>query len=122
MKTKPKIIKASLSYESWIKQYVLLWNGIVQLTDSEMELLVEFIHTFLELKKAISNDDELFNSLFSTRKRKDIKEKLNISEQVFNNRFNALRKKGVILESNNTYILSNKIIPLEEVTFKFEII
>jgi len=119
MENKPRVIKATLSYNAWIKQYVLLWNGIIQLTDSEVELLIEFLYKFFELKKTISTDNELFDILFSTKKRKEIKEKLNISEQIFNNRFTALKKKGVIKEHDGSYKLDNKVIPLQEVTFKF---
>ena len=122
MENKPKVIKASLSFNQWVKQYVLLWNGFVQLTDAEIDLLIEFITKYFELKKNITADTDLYELLFSTKKRKEIKDKLGISEQVFNNRFTALKKKGVILEIENTYKLSNKIIPLQEITFKFEII
>ncbi len=123
MDNKPTIIKASLSYNEWIKQYIMLWNGILQLTDSEVKLLQTFIIKYFELKKIISSDKEIYELLFSTKKRKEIKIELGISEQIFNNRFVSLKKKGIInIDDNDLYRLNNKIIPLTEVTFKFEII
>lgn len=119
--TKQHTIKAVLSYEAWIKQYIFLWNGMLQLTTAEIDLLYTLIIKYFELKKVISSDNEVFELLFSTRKRKEIKTELNISEQVFNNRFVALKKKGIIKTVNNSYKLDNKILPLQELTFKFEI-
>jgi hypothetical protein len=119
---KPKVVKATLDFNSWIRYYIYLWNGSIKLTEAEIDLLEMFLSKYFELKQSISLDSELYELLFSTKKRKEIKEKLNISEQVFNNRFTALKKKSIILENNGVYRLNPMIIPLKEVTFKFEVI
>jgi len=119
---KPKVVKATLDHSSWIRYYIYLWNGSVKLTEAEIDLLELFIYKYFELKSTISSDSELYELLFSTKKRREIKEKLNISEQVFNNRFTALKKKNIIKEVNQEYSLNPMIIPLKEVTFKFEVI
>src|SRR6185369_7709365 len=118
---KPKVVKATLDHSSWIRYYIYLWNGSVKLTEAEIDLLELFIYKYFELKSTISSDSELYELLFSTKKRREIKEKLNISEQVFNNRFTALKKKNIIKEVNQEYSLNPMIIPLKEVTFKFEV-
>lgn len=122
MENKPKVIKATLDHNQWIRYYIYLWNGTIKLTEAEIDLLELFILKYFELKTTISSDTELFEVLFSTKKRREIKEKLNISEQVFNNRFNAIKKKHIITEVDNEYQLDPMIIPLKEVTFKFEVI
>lgn len=119
---KPKVVKAKLDHTSWIRYYIYLWNGSIKLTEAEIDLLALFIDKYFELKSTISLESELYEVLFSTKKRREIKEKLNISEQVFNNRFTALKKKNIIRDINSEYSLNPLIIPLKEVTFKFEII
>lgn len=119
---KPKVVKATLDYTSWIRYYIYLWNGSVKLTEAEIDLLALFLSKYFDLKNTITSDTELYEVLFSTKKRREIKEKLNISEQVFNNRFTALKKKNIIREVNQEYSLNPMIIPLKEVTFKFEVI
>ncbi len=120
--TKPKVVKATLDHTSWIRCYIYLWNGSVKLTEAEIDLLALFLSKYFDLKNTITSDTELYEVLFSTKKRREIKEKLNISEQVFNNRFTALKKKNIIKEVNQEYSLNPMIIPLKEVTFKFEVI
>ncbi len=122
MENKPKVVKATLDFNSWIRYYIYLWNGSIKLTEAEIDLLELLLIKYFDLKSTISSESELYESLFSTKKRRDIKEKLNISEQVFNNRFTALKKKNIILETKGEYRLNPMIIPLKEVTFKFEVI
>ena len=121
MEDKPVVVTATLTYKQWIKQYILLWNGMLQLTEAEVDLLNTFIVRYLDLKKRISTEEERYELLFSTRNRKEIKTELGISEQVFNNRFSSLKKKGIIKSTTNSYKIDNKLIPLHNVTFKFNI-
>lgn len=120
---KPKVVKAKLDHTSWIRYYIYLWNGSIKLTEAEIDLLALIIDKYFELRSTISLESELYEVLFSTKKRREIKEKLNISEQVFNNRFTALKKKGIITNLiKDEYQLNPMMIPLKEVTFKFEVI
>lgn len=120
---KPKVVKATLDHTSWIRYYIYLWNGSIKLTEAEIDLLALIIDKYFELKTTINSESALYEVLFSTKQRRDIKEKLSISEQVFNNRFTALKAKGIITQPNkDEYRLTPMIIPLKEVVFKFEII
>lgn len=122
IETKPKVVKAILDYNQWVRYYIYLWNGSIKLTEAEIDVLCLFLLKYLELKSSISSESDLYEILFSTRTRRDIKEKLNISEQVFNNRFTALKKKSIIIQIKDTYKINPMMIPLKEVTFKFEVI
>lgn len=118
---KPKVVKATLNHTQWIRYYIYLWNGSIKLTEAEVDLLALLIEKYFELKSTISSESELYEVLFSTRKRREFKEKLNVSEQVFNNRFTAIKRKKIIIEANNEYKLNPLIIPVNEVVFKFEV-
>lgn len=122
IETKPKVVKAILDYNQWVRYYIYLWNGSIKLTEAEIAVLCLLLLKYLELKSSISSELDLYEILFSTRTRRDIKEKLNISEQVFNNRFTALKKKSIIIQIKDTYKINPMMIPLKEVTFKFEVI
>ena len=89
--TKPKVVKATLDHSSWIRYYIYLWNGSVKLTEAEIDLLELFIHKYFELKSTISSDSELYEVLFSTKKRREIKEKLNISANIDPENLNKMR-------------------------------
>jgi hypothetical protein len=46
---------------------------------------------------------------------------LNVSEYTFNNRMASLRKKEVIHLEDGLYYLDKRVLPVEEITFKFVI-
>lgn len=106
---------------TWIRNYLMLWSTGLELTDSEFELIYEFIVEYFNLKNTISSDSQAFEVLFSTKSRNKIRTKLDISVSLFNNRISALKSKNVIIVKEDVLQLAKNIIPVKEVCFKFYI-
>jgi hypothetical protein len=104
---------------TWIRNYLMLWSTGLELTDSEFELIYEFVIEYFNLKNTISSDSQVFEVLFSTKCRNKIRTKLDISVSLFNNRISALKSKGVIIVKEDVLQLAKNIIPVKEVCFKF---
>ena len=117
----PSIIASKVNTDKWIRSYLLLWSGILQLTEGEFNLLYELVKEYNSLKSTISSDNQRFEMLFSTKTRGRIRTKLDISESLFNNRIHSLKSKDVIINKDNMLSLNNKVLPVKELTFKFYI-
>jgi hypothetical protein len=118
--SKPLTIK--VSKDSYIENYLLLWKGYLNLTLSDINILIEFITIFNKLKSTNTNDDLCFIETFSKENRKVIADKLKISEYSFNNTFMRLKnQKGIIEKTRYGYRLNSKVFPTTSVTFIFKI-
>lgn len=118
--SKPLTIK--VSKDSYIENYLLLWKGYLNLTSSDIAILVEFITIFNKLKLSNTNEDLCFIEVFNKDNRKVIADKLKISEYSFNNTFMRLKnQKGIIEKTKYGYRLSSKVLPSPSVTFIFKI-
>jgi hypothetical protein len=114
-----KVLKIKVNNTDYIDKYLLLWKGYLNLTDGDIAVLKEFIIIFHNTN--IENEDLAFIIVFNKENRKAIADKLNISEYSFNNIFMRLKnKKGIIQKTDYGYRLSAKVLPVEEVTFKFK--
>lgn len=101
--------------------YVSIWNGILSLRESEASLLVKFLEKYLQLYQLYKTKEDIYEKLFSSRIRKEIRESLNISEHVFNQRLMYLKKKNVIFIKDGIYYIDDRFIPTKEIVFKFKI-
>lgn len=121
---KNKLIKATIPKKDFVKAYLMLFNGNLKLTPTEIEILECFINKYLELSKLIKDEGLLNNTLFSTDIKKEIKVKTKMSSDYnFNNYVQNLKKKSVILvDKKGKYSLNKAVIPVESVTFEFGII
>lgn len=105
-----------ITAREFYKEYYTSLNGILKLTDLELNLLC--LLSFIK-----NRHDEILNPSI----RKAISKELNISMPSLNNYLKILRKKKVLLLNNNKYNINEKIyIPLNkkeyEINFKFLII
>ena len=92
---------ATLSFSSkqkLFKQYVELLQPLLKLTSNEVSVFAQLL--FLNDEKKNIPDKDRFNLIFSTSSRKDMAKDLGLSNQVLQNCFSKLRKKGLIV--NNT--------------------
>lgn len=118
---KHKTLIIKVTEDNYIENYLLLWKGYLELTNSDIKVLIEFITIFNKVKLTNSNEDLCFIEVFNKDNRKFIIDKLKISEYSFNNMFMRLKKKGIIQKSKyNSYSLSSKILPVDNVTFNFK--
>jgi len=116
-----KIITASIPKDQLVKAYLTLWNGILQLTDKELLIMESLVSKYLELQLVIKDSKYLYEVLFSTQSLKDIRIRLNLKEQTLNNYKVSLKSKGIlIIDRDGNYSLDERVIPVNQITFKFE--
>lgn len=92
------------------QQYLRAINGVLGLTDKEIAIVAELIVRHLQLPQEM---DGLLRSqvLFSAENRKQIQNKMGISQANFNNYIASLRAKNAILESNGYKEVNSNIVP-----------
>ena len=119
----PLTMKVRIKKSDFIRWYLKLFNGFLGLSNREILILEELIKQRELLSSIVTQEDVLNSQLFSSTSRKSIRETCKInSENLFNNYFSSLKKKGVIEQTNNGYKLSDKILPNKKVTFEVEFI
>jgi hypothetical protein len=118
--TSSKILTLRISQEDYIEKYLLLWKGYLNLTNSDISVLKEFIIIFRSINN--TNEDLAFIEVFNKENRKVVADRLGISEYSFNNIFMRLKnEKGIIQKTRYGYRLNPKVLPVDEITFKFKI-
>lgn len=115
-----KVINASIPKDQLVNVYLALWNGILKLTDKELLIVEALVSKYLELQLVIKDPKYLYEVLFSTQSLKDIRIKLNLKEQTLNNYKGSLKIKGILhIDKDGNYSLDERVIPVNEITFKF---
>ncbi len=118
--SKNKTITVHISKEQYIKTYLTLWNGMINLTGREMDIAVALVSKYLDLIKVVSDMDLVYDILFSTQTTRDIRTKLSMTDSTFNNYKASLKEKGVLhVDKDGNYTLDERVLPVEEITFKF---
>ena len=115
-----KSLTIKVNNDTYIKSYLLLWRGYLELTNSDIDVLIEFITIFNQLKLTNSNEDLCFIEVFNRDNRKFVMTKLNMSEYSFNNIFMRLKKKVIIQKTKYGYRLNSKVLPVDSITFNFK--
>ncbi len=119
---KNPVITAVVKKEDFTRHYLMLWNGMLQLTEKELSLVEALVNKYLELQNVIKEERYLYEFLFSPAIQKEIRTKAEMKEQTFFNYKSKLREKGVIvLDKDGNPSLNEKVIPMREVTFKFKV-
>lgn len=102
-----KQFKIGCTESEFFVNYLLVTKAYHSLTDSEIQLAAKFMYYYNEYSKSVDKDELVFELLFSTKSRKNIREELNIDKAVnFNVTFNALKKKGIIQEQDEILSLN----------------
>ena len=118
-----KIITVNIPENQLVKVYLNLWNGILGLTEKEILITEALISKYLELKKVIADEKYLYEILFSTQSLKEIRTKVDIKEAMLNNYKSKLKDKRVLLmDDDGNYSLDERVIPVKEITFRFDTI
>jgi len=103
-----------------IKYWIKLWNGNLNLTNKEEELLSEILYRIMELKDNGLEEPYISDLAFSIKSMGEIKDKLNLSKQSLFNYKKGLINKGVLIKTETGIKISQKMIPCKTVTFKFD--
>ena len=117
-----KTITATVKREDFTRYYLVLWNGMLKMTEKELDLVEALVNKYLELSNVITDRKYLYEFLFNNQTQKDIRLKIGMKEQTFHNYKTSLRNKGVILmDKDGNQSLNEKVIPVQEITFKFKV-
>jgi len=101
MKKKRVTIKANTTYK-----YLQLWNGIFNLTEKELTIL----SCFIDVRNTLN-----VSSLCGIDNKKEVAKLLNIKDpNTLNNYVKRFKDKGVIIKSENIYLLSHVLEPETE--------
>lgn len=100
--------------KDFFKAWVTLLQPFLNIRPKEAEVLAKLIEHRHEIAQSLTDEDEISLILFSTKRRKQMREELNIEELNFNNLIHALRKKPLIINDK----LIKKVIPIISKDFK----
>jgi len=117
-----RVFSNDVTQDEYVKFYVDLWVGSFKLTDKEKNVVIELVNIYLELAADGLQPKYINKLLFSTDSRKRVRDSMNISEPGLNNYFTQLKEKYVILEEDKELSITTFLIPVSEITFKFNII
>lgn len=111
------------SKEDLPREYLSTLNGVFKLTETEIDLLVEFIKEYIRLSSKGMEANDLNRLLFSPATKKDIYERMNYKYQNFYNKFDSLVSKGIIIGSEKQgYRLAPQVIPSNKIILEFKVI
>ncbi len=116
-----KTITINTSRDDYVKLYLRLWNGVLNLTQGELDTLEEIIKKYLTITSSGVKEPFSWELTFSTGSRKEYQSILNFTQQQFNNFFKQLRDKGIILSKDNGYSIDPRVLPVDIITFQFKI-
>lgn len=115
------IITATLTKENWIRAYLTLWQGMLNLTEKEMAIACTLIRHYMSIRERVSDSSTAFYLTLSRNTRRKIKIEHNLSTAGFGNYLISFRKKGFLIEEDGNYLINDKVIPKTSVTFNFTI-
>lgn len=90
-----------------LRHYIELFNGLFGLTDSEIEVLTEFLRVKLSLEKAERDDNP-----FSTEMKKRVADLLDRDDfNSLNTYIMRIKNKGAIKPTENGYEINRILVP-----------
>lgn len=102
-----KFVKTIPSSKVYI-EYLRAINGIVELTDREIQLLAYM----MEIQAKLTNKD-IIKSIIATPIRKQIFKELGISKSNYINYLKTYKNKGLLIKVNDdSYFVNDKIFPI----------
>lgn len=98
-------------------------NGNIKLTEKEIELTAAIVEKYLYYGAEGLREPFLSKFVFSTEERKKLCDNLDgLSSQNLGNKLKQLLGKRVLKMVDGGYALDAKLLPVDEITFKFIII
>jgi biotin operon repressor len=109
--------------DNYTTLWLVLWQGALNLTPREREVLAAILDKYLELDKGGVTDPWIYKLCFDKDSRKEYCEKLSISSFNLTNLVAGLKEKGALIdmESDGSTLtkISLQLIPKKEITFRF---
>lgn len=116
-----RVVTLNVNEDTYVQVFLSLFNDRLKMTPLEMSIVAEFIKTYISYKETIKDEKVINNLVFSTANRALVRRNSNCkSVNIFNNYFNKLKSKGVILSQNSLYSINSVLIPTKELTIKLK--
>jgi ABC-type Fe3+-hydroxamate transport system substrate-binding protein len=114
-------VTATLTRDNWVRAYLTLWQGMLGLTEKELEVAISMVKHFMSIKERVADNDTASLLMLSRQTRRKIKFEHQISAAGFGNYLISFCKKGFLVKKEGAYMLAEKIIPTTSITFNFNI-
>ncbi len=127
-KTSAQKFSKSVNDRDFYKVYLSIINGILRLTDKELNILAELMYqkNVDDLTKTFLTKEELSALLFGPENRKALQRRLNITQHNLNNYIKTLRGKKMLVEYENKLYINPKLFLRKEngksVVVSFELV
>lgn len=105
--TNDKVFSFKAKRERFYRKMFKSINGILSLTEREIDVLSKLYEHFDKIKEGVSDDKMANELLFSTGYRKKIREELGVSSLLLNNYIKSLKDKKIILANKDVKVLNN---------------
>lgn len=121
------VLQQNLSKEDFYKKYYKVLNGLLNMTNTEINILSEFSTIRSNLPDTFSEEDK-DKYTFSSVSRQLVCDTLKVSKFNLNNYIKVLKSKRVILSRGKDYYINPQLFVditktnLAEITFKFKLI
>lgn len=114
-----QVTLASTSKEDQALAYLTAWQGILGLTEKELELTAHIALHYLSLSQQVKEANLIPELLLSTTAKVHIRQQLGMSANNLQNYLASLKAKNVLQPAGDRYTLNPLLIPDTELTFKF---
>lgn len=109
MASSKKVFTYATSTEKLYGVYFRLINSVLRLTKKEIEVAAALYSDKAKIDKDVSDDKIANQLLFSSSRRKDIRDSLGMSSLLFNNYLQNLKEKKVVLDVDGVKIVNPKM-------------
>ena len=119
-------VNLSGDQETWVTNYLTIWQGFLGLTERELELTTLIALRYLELQSSVTDEALLAELLLSSTAKQHIRTALAVESQPMSannlqNYLASLRDKGVLVPLNGKLTLYARLIPQQTITFNFTV-
>ena len=130
-------VNLSGDQETWVTNYLTIWQGFLGLTEREMALTTLIALRYLQLQASVTDEALLAELLLSPTAKQHIRtamavdpsveggpllDKVPMSANNLQNYLASLREKGVLVPSGNKLTLYARLIPQQTITFNFTVV
>lgn len=119
-----RVAQFKVKLKAAITMYLMITKPMHKLGDKQIEILTEILYLYTKEQGNFARQSDAWKIVFGRDNLANIREKLDMGKQVFNNYLYGLRKMGIIVNnevSPKYNPLINKGCNIFELTFKFVI-
>jgi hypothetical protein len=119
-------VNATYNREGWVDAYLTIWQGMLGLTERELEVTKLICLRYLDLTKDIKGQPLLAELLLSPNAKLQFRKALSsdgtpMSANNLQNYLTALKDKGVLVPYQDKFLPYAFLIPQKTLTFNFTV-